>query len=111
LSNSSSKSHLYRVTKTRCRIGMVFSPDDVHIVARNMYRKAINIIRKIVHQVGSIYKKNTCLIVKGCRDGAVSISRPKSARFLFVGLDEERNVQNKGGYTRRIALLQYGCCC
>ena len=25
---------------------MVISPDDGHIVARNMYRKAINILRK-----------------------------------------------------------------
>ena len=49
-------SHLYRVTNTRCRIGTVFSPDDGHTVARNMYRKAINILRKFVHQVGSIYK-------------------------------------------------------
>jgi len=29
-------SHLYTVTNTRCRIGTVFSPDDVHIVTRNM---------------------------------------------------------------------------
>ena len=29
-------SHLYRVTNTRCRIGTVFSPDDGHIVVRNM---------------------------------------------------------------------------
>ena len=29
-------SHLYRVKNTRCRIGTVFSPDDGHIVARNM---------------------------------------------------------------------------
>jgi hypothetical protein len=28
--------HLYRVTNTRCRIVAVFSPDDGHIVARNM---------------------------------------------------------------------------
>ena len=49
-------SHLYRVINTRCRIGTVFSPDDGHIVARNMYRKAIDILRNIVHQVGSIYK-------------------------------------------------------
>ena len=48
--------HVYRVTNTRCRIDTVFSPDDGHIVARNMYRKAINILRKFVHQVGSIYK-------------------------------------------------------
>ena len=37
-------SHLHRVTNTRCRIGTVFSPDDGHIVARNMQRKAINIL-------------------------------------------------------------------
>jgi hypothetical protein len=39
-------SHPHRVTNTWCRIGKVFSPDDGHIVARNMYRKAINILRK-----------------------------------------------------------------
>ena len=47
----------FRVTNTRCRIGTVFSPDNGHIVARNMYRKTINILRKFVHQVGSIYKR------------------------------------------------------
>jgi hypothetical protein len=51
---------------------------------------------------------NMYLIVNGCRDGAVSIYRPKSSRFLFVDLNEERCVQKKGGYTRRIALSQYG---
>jgi len=34
----------------------VVSPDDRHIVARNMYRKEINILRKTLHQVGFIYK-------------------------------------------------------
>ena len=34
----------------------VVSPDDGHIVARNVYRKEINILRKIMHQVGYIYK-------------------------------------------------------
>ena len=38
-------SHLYRVTNARCRIGTVFSPDDEHTFARNMYRKAINILK------------------------------------------------------------------
>jgi enolase len=38
------------VTNTKCHIGTVFSPNDGHIVAR----KAVNILRKIVHQVGSI---------------------------------------------------------
>jgi hypothetical protein len=37
------------------------SPDDWHIVARNMERKEINILRKIVHQVSFIYK-----IIQGC---------------------------------------------
>jgi len=46
-------SHLYR-TNTRCCICTVFSTDDGHMVARNMYRKAINILRKFEHQVGSI---------------------------------------------------------
>jgi len=34
----------------------VFSPDDGHIVAQSMQRKSINILRKIVHHVGSSYK-------------------------------------------------------
>ena len=46
-------SHLYRVTNNRCHIGTVFSPDDGHIVARNVQSKSINILRKFVHQVGS----------------------------------------------------------
>jgi len=50
-------SHPYRVTtSTKCRINMVVSLDDWHIVTRNLWRKEINILRKIVHQVGSIYK-------------------------------------------------------
>jgi hypothetical protein len=49
-------SHPHRMTNTKCRIDTVISPDDGHIVARNMYRKDINIRRKIVHQVGFIYK-------------------------------------------------------
>ena len=50
-------SRLYRVTNTMCGISTVFSPDDGHIVARNLYREAINILRKFVHQFGSIYKR------------------------------------------------------
>ena len=48
--------HPYRITNTTCRINTVVSPGDGHIVARNMQRKEINILRKIVHQVGCIYK-------------------------------------------------------
>jgi hypothetical protein len=54
-------SHPYRVTSTKYRINTVVSPDDGHIVARNVYRKEIYIPRKIVHQVGYIYK-----IIQGC---------------------------------------------
>jgi hypothetical protein len=55
-------SHPHRVTRTKCRIDTVISPDDGHIVARNMERKEINILRKTVHQVGFIYK-----IIQRCR--------------------------------------------
>jgi hypothetical protein len=46
---------------TKCRIDIVISPDDGHTVTWNMERKEINILRKIVHQVGFIYK-----IIQGC---------------------------------------------
>jgi len=49
--------HPHRVTNTKCRIDTIISPDDGHIAARNMYRKEINVLRKIVHQVGFVYKK------------------------------------------------------
>ena len=55
-------SYPYRVTNTKCRIDTVTSSDDDgHVVARNMYRKEINVLKKIVHQVGFIYK-----IIQGC---------------------------------------------
>jgi len=46
----------YRVTSTKCRIDTVISPDDGHTVARNMQRKELNVLRKIVHQFGRINK-------------------------------------------------------
>jgi hypothetical protein len=46
-------------TSTECRINTVVSPDDGQIVYRNMYRKEINILRKIVHQIGFIYEYNS----------------------------------------------------
>jgi len=48
--NGVTERHLYWPVST------VVSPDDGHIVARNMYRKEINLLRKTVHQVGFIYK-------------------------------------------------------
>jgi len=41
---------------TTCCTDTVISPDDGHIVAQNMKRKEINILKKIVHKVGFIYK-------------------------------------------------------
>jgi len=49
-------SHPYRITSTKCHINTVVSPDDGHIVTQNVQRKEINVLRKIVHQVGFIYK-------------------------------------------------------
>jgi len=40
--------------KYQCRIDIVISPDDGHMVARNMYRRAINILSRILHLVGFI---------------------------------------------------------
>ena len=54
-------SHPHRVTNTKCHIDTVVSPDDGHIVAQNVYRKEIKILRKILHQFGFIYK-----IMHGC---------------------------------------------
>jgi len=45
-------SHSHRITNTKCHINTAVSPDDEHIVARNMYKKEINLLRKVVHQVG-----------------------------------------------------------
>jgi hypothetical protein len=39
--------------------GGIVSTADGHIVARNMYRKEINILRNIVHKFGFIYKNMT----------------------------------------------------
>jgi len=50
------------MTNTKCRIDTVISPDDGHIVARNMLRKEINILRKIVHHIGFIYKMEQSVI-------------------------------------------------
>ena len=54
---------------------------------------------------------NMCLIMNGYRDRGVGSSRPNYVRFFFVGLDEERSLQTKGGYTRRIARSHFELCC
>jgi hypothetical protein len=48
--------HLYRMTYTRCRIDTINSPDDGHMVARNMKRIEINVHEKELCVKLVIYK-------------------------------------------------------
>ena len=48
--------------KYQCPIDTVVSPDDGHVVARNMYRREINILSRIVYLDGFIFKKPVCYI-------------------------------------------------
>jgi hypothetical protein len=53
-----------------------------------------------------------CLILNDHQDKVVWISRSNSVRFLFVALDEERSLQNKGGYTDELlARILYAAAC
>ena len=54
------RSHPHRVTDTKCRIDTIVSPDYEHLSPETS-REKVNILRKIVHQVGFIYS-----IIKGC---------------------------------------------
>ena len=47
----------FRITSTKCRINTAVSPYDGHIVARNMYRKEINILRKIVRTMLAVFTR------------------------------------------------------
>jgi hypothetical protein len=47
--------------KYQSRVDTVISPDDGHMIARNVYRREINILDRSVHVVGFIYKT-----VQGC---------------------------------------------
>jgi len=51
-----------------------------------------------------------CLILNAYRGSAAGTYRNTSIKF-FVELDEDRSLQNKDGYTKRIACWHYGCCC
>jgi hypothetical protein len=62
------------------------------------------IVRKEVHL-------NVFLIPNGYQDTAVWIYGPNCVGILFVAWDEERSLQNKGGYARRIARPHFGRCC
>ena len=58
-SNQQTRRHSYRVTNTSVAQIQQFSPDDGHVNARNMQRRKINILNRIVHLVGFIYEDCT----------------------------------------------------
>ena len=68
------ESHPHRVTNIKCRIDTVIFLDDGHIVARNMYRKETNILKKLYTKLVlftrlykdecSIKHKNVCGVSK-----------------------------------------------
>jgi len=70
-------SHTYRITSIKCCINTVVSPDDGHIVARNM-ESLINILKNIVHQVGFIYN-----IIQGCKVNKTNFQR----NFVSISVD------------------------
>jgi len=59
-------SHPHRITSAKCHTNTVVSLDDGHIVVRNMYRKEVDMLRKILHQVGLIYKNIRFLEFSTC---------------------------------------------
>ena len=50
--------HLHRMTYTRGRIDAIESPDDEHMVARNMYRIGINKYKKKNYASSWLFTKN-----------------------------------------------------
>jgi hypothetical protein len=56
----------HTVTYTSYRTDTVNSPDDGHIVVRNMYRIEINLDEKVVRQVG-LFTKITLTLIRVCK--------------------------------------------
>jgi len=52
----------------------------------------------------------TRIIFNLCARQSCWNSRPIYFRFLFVGSDEKRSLQEKIGYTRWIDSSHFGCC-
>ena len=91
-------SHPYRSIKHR--INTVVSPDDGHIVARNMQRKEIYILRKIVHKVGLIYKVTENIQLCECYG--------RTHRWAVDELNKNRPQRSvKYLYTRRIKMKNF----
>ena len=58
--------------------------------------------------VGKKKAMNMCLVVEQVLRRLFLSLDPTPLDFLFVGLDEERSLQQKGGYARRIAYSHFG---
>jgi len=74
--------------------------------------RKVNILR--ANTIGHCENKvhtNRCPIMNFYRDRTVWISRTNPISFLFVGLEEDRNLQTKGECKRRIAWSHFECCC
>ena len=87
-------------------------PNTVPYIVHGAIQKERSIFLEVIVSVfarkQSLYK-HVSIFEWLHRSSSLSI-QTNSVRFLFVGLDEERSVQKKGGYTRRIAVSQCGCC-
>ena len=75
---------------------------DVRVRVDGTYR-VIQEGRSVSVEVTMRVHTSICLYLVVDRDRAVSIPRPNCVRFLFVRLDEQRSIQNKGGPTGRTA--------
>ena len=73
----------------------------------------LSLLREVIASVIVVKKVhiNMCLILNDYRDRAISIYRTNSIKFVFVELDEERNLQKESGYTRRIHYSHSGRRC
>jgi hypothetical protein len=71
-------SHPYRIASAKCRINTVVFPDDE--------QKEINVLRKIVYQVGFIYK-----IIQGRRSIALKLMKSFTVFTHSIGIFSRLN--------------------
>jgi len=53
---------------------------------------------------------NMCIILNGCRVGAIWILRHNCFQIVFVELKVDQGLKKKSWYTRRIARSHFDCC-
>ena len=73
------------------------------------FRKVL--ISVIVRKGSYAHLSNSEWLPRESHSLVTMIFRLKYVRLLFVGLDAERILRRKAGYTRRIAGSRFGCCC